>query len=502
MWSIDASSTLENMPSKFTQLRIKLNEIALLTQISQLLDWDQQVNLPPKAGVGRAEQLEYLASAIHKKMTDDELRDGAQSCALDPTLNDDQRLVVSELLRAVDRQRRLPPAFVAEKARVSSETFQLWQTHKPNGDWRAIEGPFQRLVEIFQEEGTLLAAGELTPYNALLDVHERGATVEQLSPLFLRLGDRLAELTRYITERNRDITYESCSLPVAAQSRISRELARRIGYDFSRGALHEAAHPFMTSLGADDFRITTHFYPDTPLSSIFSTLHEVGHALYEQGLPSEWHGTARGAPISLGIHESQSRFWENIVGRSRPFMKWIAQSFAQEGIQVSEQELWNTANHVAPSLIRIEADEVTYSLHVIIRMMLESALIGGTLTVADLPAAWNEMYRKYLGITPPNHSVGVLQDVHWYCGLMGYFPTYVLGNLYGAILRRSLEREHGALEELIEQGEFRTILGWLHTNVHQHGMKFQARALIERISGGPFSEEPFITYLESKFEVS
>lgn len=486
------------MASKFEQLREKLNELKVLGHIGALLDWDQQVNLPPAAGAGRTEQVEYVASAVHQRLTSDSLLELTQSCEREP-LDHDQRLVVSELARTIQKQRRLPPEFVAKSARATSEMFQAWQVAKPAGDWKGVQGRFSEVVKIYREEGERLADGA-TPYDALLDKYERGAKVAQLKPLFVRLADKLSALVKILKERNTVVP--PFSIPVEVQAKVNNRIARLIGYDFSRGALHTAAHPFMTSLGADDFRITTRYFPENPLSTVYSTLHEVGHALYEQGLPAEWCGTARGQSISLGVHESQSRFWENMIGRRATFMPHLARAYHEEGVTRTEAQLWSEANRVNPSFIRVEADEVTYSLHVVIRLMLEEALISGDLSVTDLPGAWNDAYERYLGIQPATPTLGVLQDVHWYCGLIGYFPTYVLGNLYGGMILNALEKEGGSVDPLVAAGEFAPILGWLRRNIHTHGMKYGALELVEGLAKENFSEKPFLTYLSSKFGVA
>jgi carboxypeptidase Taq len=280
---------------------------------------------------------------------------------------------------------------------------------------------------------------------------------------------------------------------------------RRMTNTVNSGRLDKAHHPFESSLGPKDIRITTRYFRDNYLSSLFSTMHEAGHALYEQGLPEKYKGTPLGNSISLGIHESQSRFWENIIGRSREFAHYLADLLPEylpaELAQISEQDIWKQTNWVKPSLIRVEADEVTYSLHVVIRMLLEEQLITGSLKIADLPDAWAQMYKKYLDVTVPDNKDGVLQDVHWYGGSLGYFPTYALGNLFGAMMTTEIRKSIADFDNRIKTGDFKPVLAWLRTNVHEQGMRYSSVDLIKRISGKDISEKPFIDYIKNKFGI-
>ena len=282
---------------------------------------------------------------------------------------------------------------------------------------------------------------------------------------------------------------------------MCERIAREIGFDFESGRLDKTAHPFMTSCGPRDFRITTRYFDDNFIPALYGSMHETGHALYEMGLPPDKAGTPLGEAVSLGIHESQSRMWENLVGRSREFTAYLSGILSEffPGQPLSPEELWGKTNRVCPSLIRVEADEVTYNQHIVIRMLLEEALITNELKVADLPGAWNDLYEKYLGVRPPDFKDGVMQDVHWYTGSMGYFPTYSLGNLFGAMMMRKAREAMPDLSDQIGRGEFAGLLGWLLENVHQHGMRFRSAELVERIAGAKPSAEPFVEYVKEKF---
>jgi carboxypeptidase Taq len=387
---------------------------------------------------------------------------------------------------------------------VNSELYTVWEAAKPKGDFAAVLPLLEKSFELARREAELVGYKD-HPYDVLLDKYEPGASIKTLKPTLTALGDRLAVMIPQIIPMFAGCPELDGNFPIAQQAELGKKVVTDLGYDLTRGRIDTTAHPFMTTLGANDYRIATRFNEKTYLSGLSGNIHEAGHALYEQGLKPELAGTGLGKFISLGIHESQSRLYENLIGRSRPFCEYLyrtlAAYFPEEQARTNPETIWKQSNLVKPSLIRIDADEVTYSQHIIIRTLLEEEVISGKLAVKDLPGRWNEMYKQYLGVEPPHAGVGVMQDVHWYCGLVGYFPTYVLGNLYGAAMMEKVRQEMPNLDTDIANGEFKPLLGWLRTNVHQHGRRYSAEELIQRITGAPLSSGPFLRYLEGKFDL-
>lgn len=482
-----------------------LREIYRLECVLSLLDWDQKVMMPPEGAEDRAEQVELLSTLIHERKTAPEVLETVDALFGEiETLSPDDASNVREIKRNFDRARKLPDKFVAERARVSSLAYDAWVEARPKNDFKGVKKHLEKIIQICREEAELVGYQE-NPYDALLQVYEPYSLISEVKPLLLRLAEKLAELTPKITKNQQAVSNSSASYAEAEQHRLNTKIAEALGYNLKRGRLDKTAHPFEASLGLKDIRITTRFNSSNYLSSIFTTLHEAGHALYEGGFLEKHKGTPLGQPISLGIHESQSRLWENIIGRSHEFCTYLysilGDFFPQEKKAVTPELLWKQANRVTPSLIRVEADEVTYSLHIIIRMLLEEELMNRRLEVADLPAKWSAYYEKYLGIKPKDDKDGVMQDVHWYMGALGYFPTYALGNLYGAMMFSSFQKAYPSFMQEVAQGKFLNLTAWLRKNVHEQGMRYNAAELIQRIAQNPLTETPFIEYLENKFSV-
>lgn len=483
----------------------RLDELYRLSCIRGLLDWDQQVCLPRLAASGRADQLELMSTLIHARLTDPNFGNTIDELAARSDLHPDDRVNILEARRVIERQRRLPESFVAEQARVTSEAYTEWTEARPANDFARVLPHLTRIVELARREAELVGYSE-QPYDALLDAYEPRATLRTVKPLLLALGEELSRLIPAIIARADTPPSTTGVYPEVPQRALCERVLRDIGYRFDAGRLDKTHHPFQSSLGAHDIRVTTRFDETSYLSALATTLHEAGHALYEDGLPKEQRGRALGSAASLGVHESQSRFWENCIGRSLPFARYLhailSSFFPEEAARCSPETIWRDSNRVARTLIRVEADEVTYSLHVIVRLLLEEALITGELEVVDLPQAWGDLYERYLGIRPPNDTDGVLQDVHWYGGMIGYFPTYVLGNLYAAPMLEAVRRAVPDLDERVGAGDFGPILGWLRTHVHAHGMRYSGPELVERISGSTLSVAPFLAYIRSKFGLS
>jgi carboxypeptidase Taq len=480
-----------------------LAELKHLGHIRALLGWDQQVYLPEKGASERAEQLEIISRLIHQRMTDSKFIGLVDSLAGDIlSFGEEDQVNIRETKKQVDRERKLPESFVAEQTRVTAMCWSAWTKARPADDFKSVAPLLAQVFKLAQEE-TKLVGFEEHPYDALLDMYEPGAKLSQVKPLLMKLGDELSRIAPECAKKTAGIKEVVGDYDQAIQYKLAQRILKDIGYDFSAGRLDKTHHPFATTLGSHDIRVTTRYSREGYLSSVFTTLHEGGHALYEAGLQKKWSGTPMGRAVSLGIHESQSRLWENLIGRGRPFSKYfhkvLAEFFPEEAKCLTPDDIWNQCNKVEPSLIRVEADEVTYSLHVLIRLLLEEGIVSGSLGVSDLPGAWRDLYKKYLGIEPKTDRDGVLQDVHWYGGSLGYFSTYALGNIFGAMMMEKIREEIPTLDNQIEQGQFAPLLHWLNINIHEHGMRYYSPALIKHATGRDVSVVPFVSYLKNKF---
>lgn len=477
-----------------------LNKIHHLKSSQALLHWDEQVNLPPDGAPFRADVLATVASVIHEVESSDELWD-LVNLLTHEQLNADDSLNVTLTRRNLERARKLPSSFVVEKSRVTSEAFHTWIKARPANDFAAVKPYLERIFKLARDEAGLIGY-EGHPYNALLDEYERDGKIELIKPLLEGLSSQLKALINKITATPVPHRTLTKTFSIEDQRKVCDAVSKKLGFLDSFGRLDTAAHPFQSTIGTGDARITTRWSEKEPLSALYGVIHEIGHALYELGLPAKWAGTPRGSSVSLGVHESQSRFWENVVGRSFAFCQFLSplmKTVAPSSPEASPADLWCMANQVTPSLIRVEADEVTYSLHIVVRMLLEIQLVEGTLSVSDLPDAWNTLYEEHVGDRPKDFRDGVLQDVHWFGGSVGYFPTYALGNIYGAMLTEKMVADIGDIEQRIIEGEFLDILNWLRTNVHSKGSMLSPQLLVSDITGMQVSEKPFVAYLERKF---
>jgi carboxypeptidase Taq len=406
--------------------------------------------------------------------------------------------------REFDRCRRLPQELVEELSHATSIGQQVWVESKLSDDYQRFLPQLKRIVELKHQEADCLADPGQSRYEVMLDSYEEGATVDQVQKIFGALRESLVPLIHEGSERCARLgpSVVEGHFPIVPQQRFSKWVAERIGFDFQRGRLDQTEHPFCTTLGPHDHRILTRFSEDSFSSGLYGVLHEAGHGMYEQGLDPQWYGTPLGSAASLGVHESQSRLWENLVGLAEPFWRWahghLLEHFPSEFRDVSIERLVQDLNRVQPSLIRIEADEVTYNMHILIRFELEKQLMSEQLRVEDLPEAWREQYRDYLGISPTEDRTGVLQDVHWSAGLIGYFPTYTLGNIYAAQLYAAADRQLGGLASQIERGEFKPLLDWLVERVHRHGQTYLPMELIERATGEPVDSKYLVEHLATK----
>jgi carboxypeptidase Taq len=481
-------------------------ETALLRSVSRLLSWDQRTYIPPKGHAHRADQLAFLARLIHERETDPRVGEHLSQVEGSDLIADagsPEAVNVREWRRTFDRATRIPPELAVALAQASAEGETAWERARPKNDWPAFLPYLERLVDLSREEAEAL--GYTTePYDALLDGFEVGETAAGLESLFISLRESLVGLLDAIrgSSRTPDVSVLHRHYPQALQQQFSREAVLKIGYDFEAGRLDPTAHPFSTGIGPGDIRITTRYDENFFSMAFFGTLHETGHALYNQGLPPEFWGTPRGQSVSLGIHESQSRLWENLVGRSRGFWEFFfprARSVFPALEDVSLETFHFAINEVAPSLIRVEADEVTYNLHIIFRFELERSLMNRGLEARDLPEAWNAKIREYLDLTPPDDRDGVMQDVHWSAGYFGYFPTYTLGNIYAAQFFAKASEELGDPAALLARGEFEPLLTWLREHIHSQGSRYRPRGLVRAVTGDDRNSRFLVDYLSAKF---
>lgn len=489
----------------FAEVREHARQTALLASTASVLEWDERTYMPGAAGEYRAEQIAQLAGMAHARWVDERFGDNLTRLAdqLHGDSTTDAGATVAELKRQYDKKTRLPQSLVEELARTSILGQQVWSEARRDDDFAHLRPVLEKLFDLKRAEAAALGYRD-SIYDPLLDEFEPGASTAEVRAVLAALRDALTPLARAIAGSGRrpDVSLLERQYPVDAQREFAREAAARVGFDFARGRLDTTAHPFCTSLGPHDIRLTTRYNEREFGDAFFGTLHEAGHGLYEQGLPPDEFGLPLGEAMSLGIHESQSRLWENLVGRSRAFWEHMfpaaRSAFSQALASTSLDDFYFAINDVRPSLIRVEADEVTYNLHIFVRFELEQALLADDLRVADLPAAWNEKYRDYLGLTPPSDAVGVLQDIHWSGGAIGYFPTYALGNLYAAQFFEQAESEVGPLNEQFRRGEFQPLLGWLRQKIHRHGRRMRAAELVQNVTGRPLSHEPLLRHLERK----
>lgn len=482
---------------------------ALLESAGAVLSWDRETYMPSAGAEHRASQLSLLSGIHHQAATDPrigELLEALHDSALNDSPERDSAVNLRELRRRYDRQRRLPQTLVEEIARVTALAQHHWAEARQADDFQKFAPWLADVIRLKREEADAVgfaADGEM--YDALLDQYEPECTSEEVATVFGRLREKLVPLLDVIRgcEHGPDESILVRHYPVEQQERLGREAAEAIGFDFSAGRLDVAAHPFCSGTGPGDCRLTTRYDDRFFSGSFFGTLHESGHGLYEQGLPRDAWGTPLGTAVSLGIHESQSRLWENIVGRSHAFWQYFypkAQACFPEALgQTSLEQFVFAVNAVKPSLIRVEADEVTYNLHVMLRFDIERDLIAGRLTVDDLPGAWNERFRSDFGIQSETDADGCMQDVHWSAGLFGYFPTYALGNMYASQFFEAARRELGDPDARFAAGEFRSLLDWLREHIHHQGQRLPAGRLVEVVTGEPLSDEPLIRHLRNRF---
>lgn len=489
----------------YSRLIGRVKEIQILRAVEALLDWDQETYMPAGAAEDRANQIALIAGAAHEKLTSDELGELLRDLETADFGGDYAAAAnVREVRRDFERATKLPKTLVEKIARATTLAKGVWAQARAAARFSQFAPHLQELLDLKRQVADLVG-WQAEPYDALMDEFEPGARTVHVADVFDSVKAELVPLVAAIraAPRKPDTSIRTRPCPRVAQEALNRKFMEALGFDFKFGRLDVSTHPFCTNLSPRDVRMTTRYDERYMPMSLFGVLHETGHSLYEQGFEIAHIGTPMAQSISLGIHESQSRLWENQVGRGRPFWKCFfpdLQAAFPSLADVTLDDWVFVINAVEPSFIRVEADEVTYNLHIMLRFDLERRLIRGELAVKDVPAAWNAGMKALLGITPPSDAQGCLQDIHWSLGTFGYFPTYALGNLYAAQFFEAARAALPDLDALIERGALRPLLEWLRTNIHKHGKRYRANELVRSVTGRDLSPEPFVRYLHEKYK--
>jgi carboxypeptidase Taq len=492
------------MSEKIERLKELLGEVSDLRQIQNVLDWDQNVNMPPGGSEARGQQMATLGKVAHEKATSEEvgkLLDELKQAGLDP--DSDDAALVRVASRDFDKATRVPGSFVAKQALSTTKAFEAWIEAKGKSDFSIFRPHLETVVDLAREYISFFPPAD-HPYDTLLNDYEPGMKTAEVQEIFDNLRSKQVKLIKAIKSTKQvkdDFLYKKYNEKKVWD--FGEAIVTKFGYDWSRGRQDKAPHPFQTTFSVNDTRITNRFEPDNPLATLFSAMHESGHAMYEQGSNPVYERTPLAGGTSLAVHESQSRMWENMVGRSLPFWEHfypsLKKTFPSQLDGVSLKSFYKAINKVESSLIRVNADESTYNLHVMLRLEMEIGMIEGKFAVKDLPEIWNAKMDEYLGIVPPNDAQGVLQDVHWSSGLMGYFSTYALGNLISAQVWEKVNKDIKDLDEQIAAGKFDTLLAWLREKIHVHGHKYDPQDLVQKVTGSKINSNAYIRYLTNKY---
>ncbi len=488
------------------QLKKKMSDIVSLGQVGALLEWDMQTYMPPGGGEARARQLSALGKLKHDLFVSSDTEaclDAAvrEASSLPPEFDD--ACLVRVVKRDFDKEKKIPSELVAALGETTALAHEIWVKARSDNDFQAFTPILEKILALKIQAAECVGYREHI-YDAFLDDYEPGLKTTEVETMFDGLRAGLVPLLKKINSQT-DLVDDRVlhrSFEVEKQRAFAEGIVKKFGFDFSRGRQDASVHPFCTNFSIHDVRITTRFDPGWLSPAMFGTFHEAGHGMYEQGIASELEGSPLAVGASLGVHESQSRLWENIIGRSMGFWKHyfpiLQKTFPDQLGKTGLDDFYRAINKVSPSFIRVEADEASYHLHVLLRFELEKALVSGKLKVKDLPEAWNAKFREYLDLTPPTDTLGVLQDVHWSGGGIGYFPTYSMGTLLSAQLFEKAVEAHPAIPAEIEKGEFGNLFLWLRENVHRHGRKFEPRELILKATGEPLAAKAWMKYLTDK----
>lgn len=494
----------KNAQTEYNKLFDLSRQARILEGISAHLGWDSETYLPDGAHGIRAEQRELLAKQIHKQRTAPTYHKQLQKvAAAKQGLNPRQRAALREWERDYQHATCLPNSFVSQFSKLTSQAAIVWREARAQNNFSAFAPWLQKIVDACRKKADFIGYKN-HPYDALLDLYEPYLTSAEVTELFGSIKPSIEKLVHDIGKAKQvEDRIFSGKFSEVNQLALSNEVLNAVGYDRSRGRLDLSAHPFSNAAHPSDSRITTHVHTDDLLSCLLAVLHEFGHALYELNLPQEDYGSPLCDTISHGIHESQSRFWETRIGLSKPFWTYalplLQKHFPKVFDRVTPLQLYRAANKVKPSLIRIEADEVTYTLHIILRYELELQLIEGSLKIKDLPEAWNAKMKASLGVTPKSNAEGCLQDIHWSMGSFGYFPSYSLGNIYAAHFFPTFAKQHPHWEEAVAKGDFAFISDWLRDNIHCYGRQYSGKELLKKITGTAVSPQAYIAYLNGKY---
>jgi carboxypeptidase Taq len=494
------------MSEKLEQLKEKLAEVSDIGRAVGVLNWDQQVNMPAAGNEARGQQMATLSKIAQEKFISDEVGQLLEDLKHEfegADVDSDDAAMIRVAARNYDKAKRVPPEFIQEQAIVSSKAFEAWMEARSKSDFSIFQPHLEKVVELVQKYISFFPAGS-HPYDTLLDDYEPGMKTEEVKEIFNALRPKQVKLLRAIAATKQvkdDFLFKKYNEKKLMDFGVN--VVTRFGYDWNRGRQDKAPHPFEATFSVNDVRITTRYEDDNPLAMLFSTMHESGHAMYEQGINPAYERTPLSGGTSLAIHESQSRMWENLVGRSMPFWEYFypmfKKTFPAQLDGVSLKTFYKGINKVEPSLIRVNADEATYNMHIMLRLELEIGMVEGTIDVKDLPEIWNDKMQEYLGITPPDDARGVLQDIHWSAGSIGYFSTYALGNLVSAQLWEKIRKDIRDLDDQICKGNFTELLAWLRKNVHQYGHKYEPQALMQKVTGSKITPEPYVRYLTKKY---
>jgi carboxypeptidase Taq len=494
------------MDDAVAKLDALLGEVVDLRHTTSLLSWDERVCMPAGGAPAHGEMLATVRRLAHEKFTSDEVGRLIEqaSAALNSTApGSDAARKLRVTARDYDKAIRVPPAYVAEQARVTSAAHQAWREARAASDFRLFEPHLEKVVDLKRRYVGFFQPTAY-PYDALLDDFEPGGRTAEIKAMFDVLRPRQVALLRAIHERpSIDDRFLHVLYAESDMLAFSVEAITAFGFDWTRGRQDKSTHPFETAIGPDDVRITTRYDAKNPFEMLFSSLHETGHALYEQGVNPAWGRTLLRGGTSLGVHESQSRLWENLIGRSRPFWEHffplLKRRFPSQVGSLTLDQFYRGINKVAPSLIRVEADEVTYNLHVMLRVEMEIGMLAGEFPLNEAPEVWNAKMSDYLGVTPTSAANGILQDVHWSAGLFGYFATYTIGNLISVQLWDTFRGVEPACDEQIRRGEFSRLRGWLKDSIHQHGRSYEPREILQRVTGSVLDPAPYLDYLDRKY---
>ncbi|HSX26259.1 MAG TPA: carboxypeptidase M32 [Chlamydiales bacterium] len=497
-------------PKQYEALKTLSTEIHLYNSILGLLHWDQETYMPSGGIVPRSQQIAQLSSLIHQMKTSHNFKACLENLVHLPSgkmrlkgLTQSQQAAVREWRKDFVRATKLPESFVKTFSQTTSEAIQIWGVAKKTNNFKLFAPFLTKIIDLVRKKADLYGF-ENHPYDALLETYEPCMTTHRVGIIFESLQKELTGLLKKIKKGKQiDDRFLHAKVDDKTQIEIGHLFLSKLPMDMAYTRLDLSNHPFSLALHPHDSRITTRIIPNGFMSNIFSVLHEAGHSFYEMGLPLETWGTPLSEATSLSIHESQSRWWETLIGRSLPYWKHfyplLQKTLPSRLKKVSLERFYRAINKVNPSLIRVEADEVTYCLHVIIRFELEKALVSGTLEVADLPDAWNAKMKEYLGVTPPNDAQGCLQDIHWSMGELGYFPTYALGNLFSAQFFSAFAKKYPRWNEKVAAGELSFVREWLKTNIHQWGRRYNSDELAKKVTGKPLSETAYCSYLKHKY---